>query len=90
MTHDRFTEVYSDRWLRDYVRGVSRRLSPTREAAEDAEQECWLAISKAPDSVGMEGLVQTAGLIVASAVNQSETKPSRAVGAWIRVLKENT
>ena len=88
MTPETFDRFYTDASLRGFVSDMAKRLSPSREAAEDAEQECWLAIAQAPDGVHVDGLRAAIVTSVASAVWQ-ERKPRRAAKMWIRVLKEN-
>lgn len=87
MTPDYFHQVYADSELRDFLRDMARRLSPTLEVADDCEQEAWLAVFQAPDGVSVKGLREAIVTSVASAVWQ-ERKPRRAWKRWIRVLNE--
>ena len=66
---------------------MARRLSPTGEIAEDAEQEAWFAVAQAPDGVGVDGLKAAIVTSVASAVYM-ERKSRKAWKRWIRVLQE--
>ena len=86
MTPERFRDIYSDADLRDFVADMARRLAPTREAAEDAEQEAWFAIGQAPDHVSMASLRSAIVASMASSVHQ-ERKPYRAWKRWVSVLK---
>ena len=88
VTSDYFATVYADVELRDFLHDMARRLSPTREVAEDAAQEAWLAVAQAPDGVSVASLRAAVVTSVASAV-YVERKPRKAWRRWVRVLKEN-
>ena len=85
MRPDYFNRIYRDPCLSEFLKDMARRLSPTPEAAEDAEQEAWLAIYQAPDGVSVAGLKSAIVTTVASAV-YIERKPRKAWKRWVREL----
>jgi DNA-directed RNA polymerase specialized sigma24 family protein len=88
MTFDHFSAVYADSELRDYIADMARRLSPTREIAEDASQEAWAAIAQAPDNVSIASLKDSVTTSVASSVWQFHGKSLRNNQRWIRILRD--
>jgi uncharacterized membrane protein YccC len=87
VTDNYFQRIYGDSQLHDFLHDMARRLSPTAECAEDAEQEAWLAVAQAPDGVSVGSLRAAVVTSVASAVWQ-ERKPRRAWRRWVRELRE--
>jgi hypothetical protein len=89
VTSQNFYQIYADADLRDFLHDMARRLSPSKECAEDAESEAWLAIWQAPDGVTIKGLKDAIVTTVASAV-WVERKPRRAAKRWVSLLREWT